>query len=91
MSQKGTKTRWNTTPLQGLNHNWSSACPRMHTHMNDTAFQIKVSLSMRITESILAVILVSSRYDSQFLSLSYAVGLNIAVSVKFDSRELRRK
>ena len=39
---------------------------------------------MRITESILAVILVSSRYENQFLSLSYAV--NVAVSVKFDSR-----
>ena len=59
--------------------------------MNDTAFQIKVTLSMKITESILTVILVSSRYDSQFLSLSYAVDLNVAVSVKFDFRELRWK
>ena len=76
-------------PLQGLNQFWGSACPRMHTQMNNTAFQIKVSLSMRITESILTVILVSSRYDNQFFSLSYAV--NIAVSVKFDFRELRQK
>ena len=52
-----------------------------HTHVNDTAFQIKVSLSMRITESILTVILVSSRYENQFLSLSYEV--NVAISVKF--------
>ena len=77
-------------PLQGLNQFWGSVCPRMHTHMNDTAFQIKISLSMRTTESILAVILVSSRNENQFLSLSYA-GLNVAVEVKFNSRELRRK
>ena len=36
---------------------------------------------MRITESILTVILVSSRYENQFLSLSYEV--NVAISVKF--------
>ena len=38
--------------------------------MNDNAFQIKVSLSKKIMESILAVILVSSRYENKFLSLS---------------------
>ena len=41
---------------------------------------------MRITKLILAVILVTSRYENQFLSLSYTV--NAAVSVKFDSCEL---
>ena len=76
-------------PLQRLNQFWGSARPRMYTHINDTAFQIKVSLSMRITKSIFTVILVSSRYENQFLSLGYAV--NVAVSVKFDSCELRRK
>ena len=39
----------------------------------------------RITESILAVI--TSRYENQLLSLSYTV--NAAVSVKFDSCELK--
>ena len=24
-------------PTPGLNQFWGSACPRMHTHMNDTA------------------------------------------------------
>ena len=38
--------------------------------------------STRITESILAVILVTFRYENQLLSLSYTV--NAAVSVKFD-------
>ena len=45
----------------------------------------ETSLSTRITESIL-VIFVTSRYENQFLSLSYIV--NAAVSVKFDSCEL---
>ena len=47
----------------------------------------RASLSMRITESILAVIHIISRYENQFLSLSHTV--NAAVSVKFDSHELR--
>ena len=44
-------------------------------------------LSTRITESILAVILVTSRYENQFLPFRFPV--NTAVSVKFDSRKLR--
>ena len=32
------------------------------------------SLSMRITELILTVILITFRYENQFLSLSYTVG-----------------
>ena len=47
----------------------------------------RASLSIRITESILAVILITSKYENQFLSLSHTV--NAAVSVKFDSCELR--
>ena len=47
----------------------------------------RATLLMRITELILAVIPVTSRYENQFLSLSYRV--NAAVSVKFDSRELK--
>ena len=45
--------------------------------------------SMRITESIPAVILVTSRYENQFLSLSYTV--NVAILLEFDSHELRQK
>ena len=47
------------------------------------------TLSTRITESILAVILVTSRCANQSLSLSLTV--NTAISVKFDSCELRWK
>ena len=43
----------------------------------------------RRESQILAVILVTPRYENQFLSLTYTV--HAAVSVKFDSRELRRK
>ena len=43
-------------------------------------------ISTKITELILAVILGASRYENQFLSLSYT-----SVLVKFDSHELRRK
>ena len=54
----------------------------------------KASLSKRITESILVVIfiviLVTSRYENQYLSLSYTV-VNATISVKFDSRQLRQK
>ena len=44
-------------------------------------------LSMIITESILAVILVTSRFENHFLSLSHTV--NASVSVNFDFRSLR--
>ena len=38
---KSTLTRYNEIrppPTPGLNQFWTSACTRMHTHMNDTAF-----------------------------------------------------
>ena len=43
---------------------------------------------MKITESILAVILVTSKYENRFLLLSYTA--NTTVSVKFDFCELRQ-
>ena len=52
----------------------------MHTHINDTGISNQGFTFDENHRSILAVILVSSRYDNQFLSLSYAV--NVAVSVK---------
>ena len=38
---KGTLTCCNgiqLLPTPGLYHFWGSSCPKMHTHMNDTAF-----------------------------------------------------
>ena len=43
---------------------------------------------MRITDSILTMILVTTRYENQSLPLNYM--LNIAVSVTFDSRKHRQ-
>ena len=45
--------------------------------------------SARIRESILAMILVASRYENQFLSLNYVV--NTTVTQNFDSRKSKRK
>ena len=44
--------------------------------------------SARIRESILAMILVASRYENQFLSLNYVV--NTTVIQNFDSRKLKQ-
>ena len=44
--------------------------------------------SARIRESILAMILVASRYENQFLSLNYVV--NTTVTQNFDSRKSKR-
>ena len=50
---------------------------------------IKALLSTKITELILAVILVTSRYENQFLSLSYTA--NAAIAVKLGYRKMRQK
>ena len=44
--------------------------------------------SARIRESIVAMILVASRYENQFLSLNYVV--NTTDTQNFDSRKLKR-
>ena len=49
---------------------------------------IRARNSARIRESILAMILVASRYENQFLSLNYVV--NTTVTQNFDSRKSKR-
>ena len=54
--------------------------------MNDQKHRARNSA--RIRESILAMILVASRYENQFLSLNYVV--NTTVTQNFDSRKSKR-
>ena len=60
--------------------------------MKQTSFKFlsrRALLLARITELILTVILVISRYKNQCITLSFTV--DAAVLVKFDSRKLRQK
>ena len=64
----------------------------LHNYRYAKIYKIKRKLNLRarnsgrIRESILAMILVSSRYKNQFLSLNYHV-VNTTVTQNFDSRK----
>ena len=55
---------------------------------NTNIYNYRAANSTRIRESILAMILLTYRYENQFLSLNCAK--NVSVSITFDSRKRRR-
>ena len=55
-----------------------------------TTIKTRSQIQQESQNRILAMILATSRYGNQFLSLNHTINVHVAVSIKFDSPKLRQ-